>query len=93
MTTATATPEILRTAEQIFRGFQFDTKSVNMNFRIKVSGLNDGVRINKLVGVSGLINLIGVELANAIINRAFNGTSDKMVCKLRRGLKVTFYNK
>ena len=36
------------------------SKFINKNFRIKVSGIdNEGNRINKLVGVSGLLNLIG----------------------------------
>ena len=34
------------------------SKFINKNFRIKVSGIdNEGNRINKLVGVSGLLNL------------------------------------
>lgn len=48
---------------------------------------------NKLVGVKGLIELIGVEMANKMLRRAFNGKDDKTVCKLRRGIKISFYNK
>lgn len=67
---------------------------VNKNFKIKVYGYNnDAQRINTLVGVSGLIALIGQELAEKFINRAFRDSFDEsiVVCKLRRGLKVTFY--
>ena len=40
------------------------SKFINKNFRIKVSGIdNEGNRINKLVGVSGLLKLIGETLA------------------------------
>jgi hypothetical protein len=46
-----------------------------------------------LVGVKGLIELIGVEIANKMLRRAFNGTDDKTVCKLRRGIKISFYVK
>lgn len=64
-----------------------------MNFRIKVNGIVDGKKINTLVGVSGLIKLVGIEMANKMIRRAFNGTDDKTVCKLRRGIKISFYVK
>lgn len=71
------------------------TKSfINRNFRLKVYGVNaEGDRINKLVGVAGLIALIGVELLNKFLDRALKAGLDKCVCKLRRGLAVTLYNK
>ena len=76
----------------IYSGLNYTTREINRQFKIKVSGVNfSGEKINKLVGVSGLIKLIGVELVNKLLNRAFNCTDDKEVCKLRRGLKVTFY--
>lgn len=71
------------------------TKSwINRNFRIKVYGRDEsGKRINKLVGVSGILKLIGAELFNKFINRAVDCMMDSCVCKLRRGLKVTLYVK
>ena len=36
-----------------------NTKTINKNFRIKVAGIVDGVRINKLVGVRGLLAILG----------------------------------
>lgn len=48
-----------------------------MNFRIKVNGIVDGKKINTLVGVSGLIKLVGIEMANKMIRRAFNGKVKK----------------
>ncbi len=72
----------------------FTTKFINSNFRIKVYGVDaEGRRINKLVGVAGLIALIGVDLLNKFIDRALNAGLDKCVCKLRRGLQVSFYAK
>lgn len=68
-------------------------KEINRNFRIKINGIVDGKKVNKLVGVKGLIELIGVEMANKMLRRAFNGTDDKTVCKLRRGIKISFYVK
>lgn len=72
----------------------FTTKSINKNFRIKVYGVdNNGNKINKLVGVAGIIALIGIELLNHLLDRAFNCMNDACYCKLRRGLKVSFYAK
>jgi hypothetical protein len=65
-----------------------------MNFRIKAFGQDEsGRRINQLFGVSGIINLIGVEMVNKLLGRAFDCLDDVCVCKLRRGLKVSFYVK
>lgn len=67
---------------------------INRNFRMKVYGVDsEGSRINKLVGVAGLISLIGIELLNKFIDRALKAGLDKVVCKLRRGLQVSFYIK
>jgi hypothetical protein len=73
---------------------EYSTRYINRNYRIKVAGIdNEGSKINRLVGVSGMLTLIGVELANKFLDRAEKGIDDSCVCKLRRGLKVTFYNK
>lgn len=77
----------------IYNGLNYTTKEINTNFRIKVNGIVDGKKINTLVGVSGLIKLIGVEMVNKMLRRAFAGKDDKLVCKLRRGIKVSFYVK
>lgn len=67
---------------------------INNNFRMKVYGVDEnGNRVNKLVGVTGLIALIGIELFNKFIDRALNAGLDKVVCKLRRGLQISFYAK
>ena len=72
----------------------YTTAEINRNFRIKVAGRDaNGNRINTLVGVSGLIKLIGKELFDKFIKRAFDCMLDVCHCKLRRGLKVSFYNK
>lgn len=83
-------------ATTIYNGLLYTTKEINRNFRIKINGIVDGKKVNKLVGVKGLIELIeliGVEMANKMLCRAFNGTDDKTVCKLRRGIKISFYVK
>ena len=71
---------------------QFSTREINKNFKMKVYGYtDDGHKVDMLVGVSGLIRLIGEELANKQITRAFNSGDDKCICRLRRGLKVIYY--
>lgn len=72
----------------------YTTKFVNENFRIKVYGRDEnGRRINTLMGVSGIIAMIGVELLNKFIARALKCMQDVCVCKLRRGLQVSLYVK
>ena len=68
------------------------TSNINRNFKIKAFGrLENGKKINTLVGVSGLIRLIGEELADKFVCKAFRSKGDKLDCKLRRGIKITFY--
>lgn len=65
---------------------------VNKNFLIKVFGYDaSGRKINKLVGCSGCIDLIGEELFDKFVTRALKAGQDACYCKLRRGLLVTFY--
>lgn len=75
----------------IYNGLEYTTREINRNYKIKVAGLVDGTKVNVLVGVSGLIGMVGVEMANKLLDRAFRCMDDKQVCKLRRGLKITFY--
>jgi hypothetical protein len=73
---------------------QYTKKQVNDLFKIKVYGKNaDGKKLNTLVGVSGLVKLVGIGLFNKLVTRAKKAMykADKVICKLRRGLKVTFY--
>lgn len=50
----------------IYNGLEYTTKEINRTFKIKVNGLFNGKKINTLVGVSGLIKLVGVEMANKL---------------------------
>ena len=71
---------------------KYTTRQINGNYKIKVSGLYDGKKINTLVGVSGLIKMVDdIELTNRLLDRAFNDMTDVCVCKLRRGIKISFY--
>ena len=72
----------------------YTTTFINRNFRLKVSGTGeDNNRINKLVGVSGLVGLIGEDLTSKFVTRALDSKQDKVKCCLRRGLRVTLYFK
>lgn len=71
---------------------KYTTREINGNYKIKVSGLFDGKKINTLVGVSGLVRIVAdLELTNRLLDRAFSCMGDKITCKLRRGIRITFY--
>lgn len=71
---------------------KYTTRQINGNYKIKVSGLYDGKKINTLVGVSGLIKIVDdIELTNRLLDMAFACMDDKCVCKLRRGIRVSLY--
>ena len=73
----------------------YTTREINANYRIKVNGVNEenGKKLNTVVGVSGLLKLIGADLFNKFMERRERCMDDVCVCKLRRGLKVSFYVK
>lgn len=80
--------------KKVANQLSYSTKWINENFRIKVYGHDEnGKKINTLLGVSGIIRLIGVELFEKFIKRAINSMMDVCVCKLRRGLQVSLYVK
>lgn len=73
-------------------GLNFTTKDINRAFKIKIYGYVNGKKVNKLVGVKGLIEAVeDVVLINKMLNKAFNSMDDKFTAKLRRGIKITFY--
>lgn len=77
----------------IYTGLNYSTSEINRAFKIKAhttKKLGDK-KLNTLIGVSGLIRLVGIDFANKFIERAFNSTGDKETCKLRSGIRVTFY--
>ena len=71
----------------------YSTSEINRNFKIKVFGRINGRKVNTLVGVSGLLRILdgATDLVNRLLDRAFNSKGDKCVCKLRRGLQISFY--
>ena len=80
--------------KKVAKQLSYSTKWINENFRIKVYGRDEnGKKINTLLGVSGIIRLIGVELFNKFLQRAIDCMMDVCVCKLRRGLQVSLYVK
>lgn len=73
----------------------YTTTEINRNFRIKVFGFVNGVKVNTLVGVSGLLKILGgsIEKLMKFVNRAFASMADKCTCKIYGGATITFYNK
>jgi hypothetical protein len=66
---------------------------MSKNFKIKVySSMDGGKTKNSLVGYSGLIDLVGSELAVKLMINAIDSEEQEIVNKLRRGIKVTFYS-
>lgn len=75
-----------------YKDIKYSTKLINRNFKIKVMGINNGKQVERLVGVSGLIDEVGNnEIVNSLLERALSSKTDKIVCKLRRGIKIIFY--
>lgn len=71
---------------------KYTTREINHNFKIKVYGVHEGKKVDTLVGVKGLLKMVNdVELCNRLLDRAFNCMGDKQVCKLRRGIRISFY--
>lgn len=73
----------------------YPTSYINRNYLIKVNGISpSGSKLNVLVGVSGAIALIGEELFYKFVGRAEKDCNhDVTHCKLRRGIKFSFYRK
>lgn len=71
---------------------KYTTREINHNYKIKVAGMFEGQKVNTLVGVSGLIRMVNdIELTNRLLDRAFSTMDDKVCCRLRRGIRITFY--
>ena len=79
-------------AENDMETLKYTSREINQNYKIKVSGIFEGQKINTLVGVSGLCRIIDdIALTNRLLDRAFDCMDDKCICKLRRGIKISFY--
>lgn len=77
----------------IYQGLTYSVTEINKNFKIKVMRFDNDKLVERLVGVSGLIDEVGdKEIVNSLITRAFRSGKDKTVCKLRRGLKVILFS-
>lgn len=61
----------------------------NRNLYIKIYGNG----LNQLATYNYLVHLLGCDLANKVVDKGLNAYVDKVVVKLRRGLKITLYCK
>lgn len=64
---------------------------INKDYLIKVSGHTEEGYVNKLVGVKGLLEYVGIERANKFLDRAYKSLGDVCKCKVYGGLQVSFY--
>lgn len=71
----------------------YTTKEINRNFKIKVFGFINGVKINTLVGVSGQIRILDGDESKAqkFVARAFASGKDRTDCKVYGGVRISFY--
>lgn len=74
-----------------YDGLEYNTQDINKAFKIKVSGKHSGYKIHKLVGVSGLLELIGIKQTNILLDKGFKSTEDKVEFKPKKELKVILY--
>lgn len=71
-------------------------KNLNRDFRIKLfrSRLKTNkFKINTLIGRRRLHSIVGEQLYNKIVSRAYREKTDKITFNLRRGISITFYSK
>lgn len=70
----------------------YTTQEINRNYKIRVFGFVNGVKVNTLVGVSGLLNILGSEeKLQKFVARAFASGKDRTDCKIYGGARVSFY--
>lgn len=76
-------------------GIVLTTAFINKNFRIKVNGMVNGEKWNRLVGIKGLLEVLGGSWDKLVkmVLRALNAAADKCRCKIYGGAAVTFYSK
>ena len=79
------------TIEDQIGKLNYKPKQIVQDYLIKVYGYINGQRINKLLGVYGLVELVGYERANKMLDRAYACTGDVQRCKVYGGVQVSFY--
>lgn len=77
--------------EEQIQKLNYSPKQIVKDYIIKVYGWLNGERLNKAVGVYGLVELIGYERANKMLTRAYACTGDVQRCKVYGGLQISFY--
>lgn len=70
-----------------------DSRFVNRNWKIKASGHARKGYVHKYVGVAGLLRLVGMELATKMVEKSRTKGKDKVVFRLRSGLRIIFISK
>lgn len=70
-------------------------KFLNTDFRVVYNREKTATapRIRRFLGRSGLISLLGDDLAARVVELAYRANSLKITCKFRSGYQVIFYVK
>lgn len=68
-------------------------RQINQHFRIRIYPSLTGKGNNSLVGVSGLVEITGPELAERLLEKAYEKGADKTRHRLRRGIMIEFANR
>lgn len=63
----------------------------NFRSRYLLKVTTDTDRRGRFLGSLGLIDLVGIEVATRLVERAERAKMDKITCRLRRGLQFHFY--
>lgn len=71
-----------------------ELRFINRDFKIVAqrSNCHGCKRERRLIARSGLIDLLGDEMAIKVVSRAYKQKSDKITIKLRRGITIIFYS-
>lgn len=73
--------------DQLAKAVKMTISQINREYLIKVTG--EGY--NQLLGVGGLLEMVGLQKASKMIERANSCTGDVCRCKVYGGVKVSFY--
>lgn len=63
----------------------------NFRRRYLLKVTSDSDKKGRFIGSLGLIDIVGIKMATKLVKRAENAKTDKITCRLRRGLQFHFY--
>lgn len=79
--------EIESSKEQLTQAVKMSVSQINREYLIKVTG--EGY--NQLLGVGGLLQMVGLQRATKMLQRANVCAGDVCRCKVYGGVQISFY--